>query len=214
MNSSKNELRIGIFGGSFDPVHTGHVCLAQDAVKQAALDELIFVPAYIQPFKQDKKATASQHRFEMLRLAAEGEDKFRISSYELDHPGVSYTYLTLRYMKELYAKAAKQQGKELKIYFLCGTDSFLKLEYWKNAEELLTNYSFIIGSRPGYKQDELKETMNRIREKFGTESINIHNRLRDISATEIRELIAGGHSISEVVPLAVEKYIEDHELYR
>ena len=146
--------RIGILGGTFDPVHCGHIHLAEDAMKQGGLDEVIFIPARLQPFKLGKKITSGEDRLAMLQLATEHTPGFAVSSYELDAEGVSYTYLTLRALQ-------KEYGEDARLYFITGTDAFLKIELWMMAEELLTNYGFLIGTRPGYREDELAECIAR-----------------------------------------------------
>lgn len=198
--------RIGILGGSFDPVHTGHVGLARDALIQAELDEVLMIPARLQPFKQDRTPASGEDRMQMLRLALENDPKISPCSYELEHDGVSYTYLTLQAMQEKY-------GADSRLFFITGTDSILKLHTWMHAEELLTGYSYIVGSRPGYRDEEMKEAVRNLRETYGTEILIIHNRQIDISATEIREAIAAGRSLDGMVPPAVERYIREHGLY-
>ena len=197
--------KIGILGGTFDPVHYGHIGLANDASEEAGLDEVIMIPAKIQPFKRDRRITSGEDRFEMVDLVADQYDGISVSEFELRQDSVSYTYLTMRHMQELYSDA--------KLYFISGTDSFLKIESWTNADELLERYSYIVGTRPGYRQDELKETMERVNLKFGTEVINIHNRQMDISATVIRKRLASDEPIDDLVPRVVERYIREHGLY-
>ena len=199
--------KIGVYGGTFDPVHNGHVSLAIDAVDMVSLDAVIFMPVYIQPFKQGKKLTDGTDRLRMLELAAEDHPALAVSDYEMKSEGVSYTYKTLRMLKDVYEE-------EDKIFFLCGTDSFLKIETWMNAEELLDSYSYIVGTRPGYKEEELKETIERIRREHGTEIVKIKNRQVDVSSTLIRERAAGGLSVTGLVPEKVERYIVENGLYK
>lgn len=198
--------KIGIFGGSFDPVHLGHTGLAADAVKQAGLDKVVFVPAKLQPFKLDKKLTSGDARLDMLRLATADMDNVEISSYELDAEGISYSYLTMRAMQGKYGEAAK-------LYFITGTDAFLKLDTWMNAEELLTSYSYVIGTRPGYKQEELDAFIDKQRRKYGTEIININNTQIDVSSTEIRDMLRAGKSAADLISGEVERYIRENGLY-
>ncbi len=198
--------RIGILGGTFDPVHCGHIHLAEDAMKQGNLDEVVFIPAGLQPFKLLKKITSGEDRLTMLKLATEDMPGFTVSSYELDAEGVSYTYLTLRALQKKY-------GPNARLYFITGTDAFLAIELWMNAAELLQNYSFLIGTRPGYKEEELTECIARVREKFHTEVININNTKFDISSTEIREKIQRGESADGLLPEKVEAYIREKGLY-
>ena len=199
--------RIGILGGTFDPVHYGHIALAEDAVREANLDEVVLIPARIQPFKQDREYASGEDRFKMLALAAGKNDHVTVSRYELEQEGVSYTYLTLRHMQEFF-------GEDTRLFFITGTDSFLKIDTWRNAPELLTKYSYIIGTRPGYRQDEYQEALQRITDAFGTEVISMHKTELDISATQIRELVAAGKPIDDLVPPEVERYIREHGLYR
>lgn len=205
--TSYNKIRkIGIFGGSFDPVHLGHTGLAEDAMKQAGLDKVIFIPARLQPFKLDKKLTSGKDRFELLKLATRENEGFEVSSYELNENGISYSYLTMRAMQ-------KQFGTDAKLYFITGTDAFLKIDQWKNAEELLTKYSYVIGTRPSYKQEELELCIKRIREAYNTEIINIDNVQIDVSSTEIREILGRGDSAKDLISVEVERYIKEHGLY-
>ena len=199
--------RIGILGGTFDPVHYGHIALAEDAVREANLDEVVMIPARIQPFKQDREYASGEDRFNMLALAAGKNDHVTVSRYELEQEGVSYTYLTLRHMQEFF-------GEDTRLFFITGTDSFLKIDTWRNAEELLTKYSYIIGTRPGYRQDEYREALQRITDTFGTEVISMHKTELDISATQIRELVSAGKPIDDFVPPEVNRYIIEHGLYR
>ncbi len=205
--ASYNKIRkIGIFGGSFDPVHLGHTGLAEDAMKQAGLDKVVFIPARLQPFKLDKKLASGKDRLEMLKLAAGDTAGFEISTYELDTEGISYSYLTMRAMQEKY-------GEDTKLYFITGTDAFLKIDQWKNAEELLTKYSYVIGTRPGYKQEELSVCIDDIRRRYGTEIINIDNVQVDVSSTEIREIISRGENAKGLISAEVERYIRSNGLY-
>lgn len=198
--------RIGILGGTFDPVHCGHLHLAEDAMNQGRLDEVIFIPAGIQPFKLGKKITSGEDRLAMLQLATADHPEFTVSSIELDAEGVSYTYLTLRALQ-------KEYGEDARLYFITGTDAFLKIELWMMAEEILSSYGFLIGTRPGYRQEELAVCMERVREHFGTEVTNIDNTKYDISSTQIRETLERGESAEGLLPEAVEDYIRRKGLY-
>lgn len=203
--------KIGILGGTFDPVHRGHIRLAEDAIAEVGLDEVTMIPAKIQPFKQGRKVTSGDDRFKMLALVAGRDDKITVSKNELDNDGISYTYLTMRRMQEMYSKFYSDGAK---LYFICGTDSFLKIETWMCADELLNKYSFIVGTRPGYRQDELATCIKRIKNNHGTEIINIHKKQLNISATVIRERLSNEQPIDDLVPPVVEKYIREKGLYR
>ena len=199
--------KTGIFGGSFDPVHYGHISLALAAKEEAGLDQVIFVPANLQPFKLEKKVTNGNHRYNMIKLAIKDCEGLSLSSFELDRQELSYTYSTLRHFRDI-------KDADDRIYFITGTDAFLKIDRWKNADEILSSYSFIIGSRPGYKEKEQGEKTAYIREKYGCDIIVVNNRQIDISSTELREKISAGLDISEYIASDVERYIKENGLYR
>lgn len=142
----------------------------------------------------------------MVQLAAEDKPGINVSDYEICNDCISYSYLTMREMTRLNPGS--------RLYFITGTDAFLMVEQWKEASELLSCYSFIVGTRPGYREDELKECMERIRRMHGTEIINIDNIQIDVSSTEIRARLSEGKSIRGLVPIAVEEYIINKGLYR
>jgi nicotinate-nucleotide adenylyltransferase len=197
--------RIGVLGGSFDPVHLGHLSLAKDALVQGSLDQVIFMPVHRQPFKLDARLSSDEDRIAMLREAIKDTPGLAVSDWEIKNKGVSYTYLTLRALKEQY--------KDAKIYFITGTDTFLKINIWKNATELLVENNFIIGHRPGYREQELLERVEELKQKFEVKILVINNTRLDISATEIRNIVAEGGTISQLVPPGVERYIKKHGLY-
>lgn len=202
-------MKIGIFGGSFDPVHLGHLFLAADALKAAELDRVYFVPVKVQPFKQDRHAASGQDRINMLEIGFSylpNPEKYEVSRYELDNDGVSYTYLTLRAFRDSFPDAD--------IYFILGEDSLLKIETWAESEEILKGCSLIVGQRPGYDNAEMLETIERIRANYGTEIVLIKNRLFDISSTHIRDRVYDEDLPDELVPEKVEEYIEKHGIYR
>ena len=197
--------RIGVLGGSFDPVHNGHISLAKDALHAADLSQVVLMPVYRQPFKSGTPFSTDDDRLAMLREAISGETGLSVSDWEIKQGGVSYTYLTLRAMKLEYP--------ETKIYFITGTDTFLKINLWKNADELLLENNFIIGHRPGYREQELFQRVEEIKRIYRTEATVIDNIRLDISATKIRKLVAEGETITNLVPPGVERYIKTHGLY-
>lgn len=207
MNGDADVKRIGIFGGSFDPVHLGHTGLASDAMKQADLHKVIFVPTAIQPFKLDRTPEQGRDRLEMLKLAAGDTEGFEISTYELDHQGISYSYLTMRAMQHRF-------GEDARLYFITGTDAFLKINKWRNSEEMLEKYGYIIGTRPGCEKEELETLLDNIRRSHNTEIICIDNVQIDVSSTEIRQRLDSGLSIDDLVSDKVERYIKENGLYR
>ena len=199
--------KIGIFGGSFDPIHFGHIYLAMQAKDEAELDRIIFVPATLQPFKLDRKATDGRHRAEMIELSVQNYDGAIVSPYELNRDEVSYTVNTLRHFRDEFGNSAE-------IYFITGTDAFLKIDTWKNADEILSGYSFIIGSRPGYRDDELKAKIDELKSKYGCNIIVVHNTQIDVSSTELREKLKNGESVKDYINPKVERYIQENGLYK
>lgn len=198
--------RIGILGGTFDPVHNGHIGLAEDAREQVRLEKVILIPARLQPFKLDRKIADGYHRFQMVKLAVQEKCGLEVSNYELQQERISYTYMTLRALKA-------QSGDNSRLFFITGTDAFLKVSTWKHAKEILSTCSFAVGSRPGYRETELDECIEHLKRVYNTHIVKIHNRKRDISATEIRERLEAGESLSGMVPEAVERYIKKYGLY-
>ena len=197
---------IGVFGGTFDPIHKGHVALGEAAVRELVLKKLIIMPARVQPFKAGKRVTEDYHREAMARLAFDGNDKVEVSDYELNNLGISYTYQTLRYIREKYP--------EEKMYFILGTDSFLELESWYRGVELLERYAFAVSVRPDYEESALNQVIEKYKSKYGTEVVKLKSKMPRISSTEIRERFSLGQSASDLLPEAVERYIHKNGLYR
>ena len=197
--------KIGVLGGSFDPVHLGHLSLAKDALVQGSLDCVIFMPVHKQPFKLDAKLSSDEDRLTMLHEAVKDVPGLLVSDWEIHKQGISYTYLTLR--------ALKVQYPNTKIYFITGTDTFLKMNLWKNAAELINENNFIVGHRPGYREKELLEQVSQLKQIYDSEIIVINNTRLDISATKIRSIVAKGGAISQLLPPGVERYINTHGLY-
>ncbi|AAC06417.1 nicotinate (nicotinamide) nucleotide adenylyltransferase [Aquifex aeolicus] len=165
-----------VFGGSFDPVHVGHIILARDVCEHFNAKEVIFVPTYQAPLKEKHKASA-QDRLNMLKLALEREEKFTIEDYEIRRKGISYTVYTLKYLKEKYG------GEEL--YLLLGSDSFLKFHKWKEPREILKLAKIIVVEREGMLEkvkEYIKEYFPELRKN---EDIFFYKGRRiDISSTE------------------------------
>lgn len=199
--------KYAVIGGTFDPVHLGHLSFARDVLEQTDVDEVIFMPAKLQPFKLGEDVSPFETRFAMLKIACAEHDGMSVSRLENDLEGVSYTYRTLDELRE-------RLKKDDELYFITGSDTFTKLDTWTNAEHLLRTNSFIVGVRPGYPTEELEEKRAEFLEKYGTQSVVINNERLDISSTMVRELTAEGKSISDLVTPGVENYIKTHGLYK
>ena len=204
-DSGTSKKRIGIMGGTFDPVHLGHIGVAQAALDEAMLDEVVFMPAYIQPFKQDRYVADGSDRLRMLELSTFGEERFTVSSWELDKESISYTYDTLTHFINV--------EPENRYYFLMGSDSMMKIERWNRGEELLKICNFIVGLRPTNDRNAVEECAKRLSNTYGSEIILLEKTMLPISSTMIRELTESGRPISGLVAPLVEEYIYAHELY-
>ena len=196
-----------VIGGTFDPVHNGHISLAEDVLRQTDTDIVVFMPAKLQPFKLDVKVSSFEDRFEMLMIAFGGREDMTASTLENELDGVSYTYRTLDEFRS-------RIGEDDRLYFVTGSDTFTKLDTWTEPEHLLRTNSFIIGVRPGYPVDELEEKREEYSAKYGTVSKVIDNEKHDISSTMIRERAAAGEPIDGLVPAGVKEYITAKGLYR
>jgi nicotinate-nucleotide adenylyltransferase len=205
--SERKPERIGVFGGSFDPVHMGHLTIAQDAVEQLELNRLIFVPAAVPPHKQDKTLVEGRHRLEMLQLATEANLSFEVSDMELRRGGVSYTFDTIKQVQ------FEHPGAEL--FFIIGLDSLAELHLWRNIEPLLELCTVVPFARGGEDPARIAEQIqlsNVWKTKLLERLIRIHE--IEISASDIRMRQAEGLSIRYLVPPEVEMYIAEHHLYR
>ena len=207
-------MRLGIFGGTFDPVHYGHLLLAEHCREQLALDEVWFLPAAVPPHKQQQELTPATHRIEMLQLATGGNDAFRVCPYEVEQGGVSYTVDTLTHL------LAEDASREM--YFLMGADSLHDLPTWRQPERIceLAIPAVVTRAMPhqadGGEQLDYAPLASLISaERLDTiRQSQVHMPRIDLSSTEIRRRVAAGQSIRYQTPRAVEKYIEAQRLYR
>ncbi|MDD5634234.1 MAG: nicotinate-nucleotide adenylyltransferase [Candidatus Omnitrophica bacterium] len=190
-------MRIGIFGGSFNPIHIGHLILAQECWDKFRLDKVIFVPAYMPPHKELQGKVSAADRLNMVRIALEGDDRFEISTYEIDQAAVSYSIDTIKYLKGKYEKNDT-------FFFLTGADSAENLSKWKDIDKILELTTFIIATRPGWNEDNAYEDSV----KYATIP------LVEISSTMIRDRIKKRKPIDFLIPCKVVQYIRDKGLYR
>ncbi len=200
-------MKIGIFGGSFDPIHYGHLVLAENVREGAGLDKIIIMPAFESPFKIGRSGAGTEHRMNMVELAVERNDFIKTSSYEIDKGRISYTADTLDEIREMYYP-------DDELCFITGTDSMLGIEKWKDRDKLLKEYSFAVGTRPGYKDEELYSYAEHLRSAYGTKIYIINIPKVDISSTNIRIRRMEGRSIKYLLPDKVEDYIIEHGLYK
>jgi len=189
-------LRLGIYGGTFDPAHVGHVLLARDALEQARLDAVLFVPCAQSPLKRNKPQASDAHRLAMLRLALKGEPRFWLSRCELERPGPSYAVDTAAEIGAAFPRAA--------LFWLIGADQLATLPRWHRPEELARRVTFLLFERGGQPLRGVKAKVLGLPRP----------RRVDISATEIRDRVKSRLPIACLVPAPVASYIERHRLYR
>jgi nicotinate-nucleotide adenylyltransferase len=197
--------KVALFGGTFDPLHRGHLNLALEAVSDCGLDRLLFMPNYISPFKTGKSVTPGEQRLEMLRRVVRYDPAFGVTDYELGRAEPSYTYDTLTHFKEIYGNG---------MHFVLGFDSILTLETWYRGPDLLTEFSFITGRRPDTDDALGFRKIEEYREKYGAKIFCVDLEPFDASSTEIRWKTAMGEDISDLVPPEIEEYIHENNLYR
>ena len=198
--------RVGILGGTFDPIHVGHLMTAEAVRDEYHLDKVIFIPAAVPPHKQNQDVTEAMHRYVMTVLATCSNPNFEVSDIEMNRPGPSYTIDTIRELLERF-------GEDTEFYFITGADAIQEIHTWDRIEELLEMCHFIGASRQGCLPD-----VNQIKTSFGELGKRKIHRLEtpelEISSTDIRNRIKKGYSIKYIVPTAVEQYIYKQGLYR
>jgi nicotinate-nucleotide adenylyltransferase len=195
----ENQKKFGVLGGTFDPIHMGHLVLAEQVREKFQLDRVIFIPCASPPHKTEQELSPAQDRFEMTKLALQGNSYFLVSDIELKREGLSYTVETLRELKGLY--------KDKEIYFLTGSDVLNEITTWKNPEEIYKLAKLVIGIRPGFDKFDPEN-------HFAKKSIIVNITGVDISSTQIREKVRKGESIKYLVPPKVEEYIKKRNLYK
>ena len=192
-------MRIGVFGGTFDPPHVGHLILAADARDALNLDRLIFVPASSQPLKADAPAVASpRDRLEMVRLVVADDANYQVDEAEIGREGLSYTVDTLEHLSTRYPDA--------QLFLLLGQDALQSFGKWKNTERIRQLATLAVMQRPGHKGSRADTTAEG--------AITVSTRRVDVSSTEIRERLRAGKSIKGFVPESVERFIDARGLYR
>jgi nicotinate-nucleotide adenylyltransferase len=200
--------KIGILGGTFNPIHMGHLIMAEEVCKHHHLSKVFFIPAYIPPHKYVNDLADARHRYQMAKEAVNENDKFEISYLEIRREGKSYTIDTVHEILGHY-------GEECEVFLIIGADSLNELELWKDIKKLSQLCHFVIVNRPGFSTD----TSPRLAELIGNDSILDIEKLRieiepvGISSTEIRKRLKDRIEIKGLVPECVEAYIREHGLY-
>ncbi|MBQ1252164.1 MAG: nicotinate-nucleotide adenylyltransferase [Firmicutes bacterium] len=195
---------IGIMGGTFDPIHNGHIAMAQKVKENYRLDEVVFVPSGNPPHKKERKITTAEHRLAMVKLAIDGIDGFSVSTMEIDRKGYSYALDTVNEFYRIY-------GDDIDLYFITGADAIAEIATWYRADELMKKCSFIAATRPGYHIDEAYRA---VAEKFEDRLFLFRETAHEESSSDIRQRIERGKDISAMLPDAVARYINEHQLYQ
>ncbi|MFR6142105.1 MAG: nicotinate-nucleotide adenylyltransferase [Finegoldia sp.] len=196
-------IKVGIMGGTFDPIHIGHLILAMEAINYKKLDEVWFVPTGNPNFKQDKKVTDKLTRYEMVKLSTQDNDKFKVCDYEIEKSGVTYSWETMKYFRENY---------EHDFYFIMGEDSLISVETWENAEDFLKNTKILACIRRQEENSKLDEKISDLKSK-GYFVEKIPTSFIDISSTKIREKAKSNQDFRYFIPEKVYEYIVRNKLY-
>jgi nicotinate-nucleotide adenylyltransferase len=214
--------RIGLFGGTFDPIHLGHIRAAREVLEKFALDRILFIPSFIPPHKEREGMAPARDRLRMVELACAGEPRFAASSIEVDAGGRSYSILTLERIRALHPEA--------RIFLILGADAFLEIGTWREHQRVLDEALFIVITRPGARLADAAGAItgplrSRVRAIAEGETVDetaladhriflLPIRALDVSSTEVRRRVRAGEAVAGLVPEAVGDYIRSHELYR
>jgi nicotinate-nucleotide adenylyltransferase len=198
-------MKLGILGGTFDPIHLGHLILAQAAADHLGLDRVLFAPAGLQPLKRNRPTTPAPHRVAMVEAAIRDNPRFALSRVDVDHPGPSYTVDTLDRLRAAW-------GPEAAFWFIVGLDSLANLRAWRDPAGILARTRLAVAPRPGVALDlpALTAALPRLPDQLDW----VPAPLIEISASDLRARAARGHSLRYFVPDAVAAYIAAHRLYQ
>ena len=210
--------RIGVLGGTFDPIHFGHLDAAGAARLALDLDDVLLMPARVPPHKATAPLASAYHRFAMAALAATDHADLRVSDIELQEPGPSYTSQTLD-------KLVRAGFRPAQLFFIAGTDAFAEITTWRGYPDLLNRSHFVVVSRPGSAADRLPQRLPALAGRMrspdaGTETAADATRIwlvsaptRDVSSSAVRERVERGHAVDRLVPALVASHIARHDLY-
>ena len=192
--------RVGILGGTFNPVHDAHLTIARTALGQCGLSRILFVPNGTPPGKRTQKDPGREHRFRMVAEAIRGEERYSVSRIEVDRDGPSYTIDTIRALKDDYSEG---------ICLIVGADCLMEIDTWREPDAILASLPIVVAPRVGVRLDALEP------ERFRDASIYVLDMPEvEVSSTALRERVRRGASIDDSVPSAVARYIEENGLYR
>ena len=214
-------MRVGILGGTFDPIHNGHVAAAAAAQRSLGLDAITLIPSRIPPHRHDPVGATAEQRYEMTRLVAAEHPGWTASRIELDREGPSYTYDTLVALREAMSESRGVAGDagarvEWQIFFITGADAFAEIATWSRYPAVLDLANFVVVSRPGITLDSIRARVPSAfcdRPSASTRVILVEAHTPDISSTDIRRRVRTGQSLSGFVPDSIARFIAEHRLY-
>ena len=196
--------RIGLFGGTFNPVHTGHIALAERVLTEFGLERIVFLPTGNPPHKKNADITDKMHRFRMVQISCGSNPQFLVSDYEIKKETPNYSYQTVEDFRKIYP--------EDELYFIVGGDSFRDFPKWMEYEKLMAMCSFIVVSRPGIPPEGYFEKFRG--DEKPPRVFFLNDATYDVSSTEIRELLYKENIPEELLPPGVAAYIREHQLYQ
>ncbi|MEE4241532.1 MAG: nicotinate-nucleotide adenylyltransferase [Desulfopila sp.] len=207
---------IGLFGGTFDPIHSGHLHLAQRAMEVCHLDEVVFVPSASPPHKPQEKITSFHHRVAMLKLALQNTSQYRISEIEASISPPTYTI-------DMFSNLLATAQADTEYFFILGLDAFLDIPSWKEYKKVIRTVHFIVSSRPGFKKSQFlrcieflqyqKSREHWVNRGSGRKVFYLDDHGMDVSSSKIREMISNQEAVQKHIPSAVLKYIQENNLY-
>lgn len=199
-------MKLGVLGGTFDPIHLGHIKVAEEVISRLALDEIIFMPAGQPWLKEGNPISPARHRLEMVRLAIADKPNFKLSTMEIDRPGPTYTVDSM-------AELRRKFGPEAELFFIMGWDNLEQLPRWHKPSELILLCRLVAVPRVDFPPPDLNALEAAI-PGLSQRVIMLDSPRIDINASEIRRMVREGLSIHNLVPEAVERYIKKHRLYK
>lgn len=203
--NSKRE-RFAVMGGTFDPIHYGHLVTAEAVRDKFKLDKVLFMPTGNPPHKMNRATSDPNHRYLMTVLATITNPYFEVSKLEIDRAGITYTVDTIKELRRIY-------GDDAEIYFITGADAMLEIFSWHNVEELFRICTFVAATRPGFHGKDMEQKLSEIKSKYKEKIFSIEVPSLAISSTDIRSRIKNGKTIRYLLPEAVEHYIRNNKLY-
>lgn len=201
-------MKVGIMGGTFNPIHKGHLMLATLAMEQCSLDEIWFMPSGLPAHKSNEELLDASHRIEMVKLAIEGNCSFVASAFEIEREGFTYTADTMVELKKRYP--------ELDFYFIIGGDSLMKFHQWVRPDIISAHTTLLASGRSGYSKEELEQQVAYLKQKFGTRVLFLDMPELQVASSEIRHWLKEGQyeKSREALPEKVVNYIEQNSLYQ